>query len=402
MTACHFAAEKVSQMSKIPKYLKHSSGQARVILNGKTCYLGKHGSKASKQRYDALIAEWLASNRSPAFGLGSDDLLLQDLMLAYIRHAKAYYGSQQSSEYHLIKSALKILANLYTDVAVVEFGPVQFKAVRQRMVDHKDWARSTINRHMSLILRMLKWGASEGMYPASIYDTLRLIPALKKGRTTARETKPVQPVCEKLVAETLKYCSSVVADMIRVQLLCGCRPDEVCRLVPSIIDRSGEIWEAKFHEHKTAHHDHKRTVYFGPEAQRILTPYLLRGEHDRLFRPIDSERKRRLGKPRKTPLTCGNRPGYSSLTRSGKAAKRKPGEEYVTRSYAKAIAYACRKGRLQHWSPNRLRHTAATKLAEQFGLETAGAILGHSKLETTQIYAEKSRKNAQAASKAMG
>ncbi|MCA9134676.1 MAG: hypothetical protein KDA45_16020, partial [Planctomycetales bacterium] len=53
----------------VPAYLRHSSGQARVILNGKAFYLGKHGSKVSRQRYDALIAEWLSSKRSKTFGL---------------------------------------------------------------------------------------------------------------------------------------------------------------------------------------------------------------------------------------------------------------------------------------------------------------------------------------------
>lgn len=402
MTACHLAAEKVSQMSTIPKYLKHSSGQARVVINARAIYLGKYGSKASKQRYDALIAEWLASSRSPTFGLDSGQVLLQDVMLAYLRHAKAYYGEQPNSDFHRIKAALKVLAELYTEIPVVELGPVQFKAARQRMIEHRDWARTTTNRHARLILRMLKWGASEGMYPASVYDTLRLIPAIKKGRTTARETKPVQPVCEKLVAETLRHCSPVVADMIRVQLLCGCRPDELCRLTPGMIVRDGEVWEARLAKHKTAHHDHSRTIYFGPEAQQILTPYLHRGEDDRLFRPIDSERARRQAMTRKTPANCGNRTGYTELSRSGRHRRRGAGDAYNTQSYGKAIGYACKKGKLEHWSPNQLRHAKATSLAEQFGLETAGAILGHSKLETTQIYAEKSRKNAQAAAKAAG
>jgi site-specific recombinase XerD len=40
------------------------------------------------------------------------------------------------------------------------------------------------------------------------------------------------------------------------------------------------------------------------------------------------------------------------------------------------------------WSPNRLRHNRATEL-RRHGLDVAKTVLGHSKVETTQIYAEK-------------
>ncbi len=39
---------------------------------------------------------------------------------------------------------------------------------------------------------------------------------------------------------------------------------------------------------------------------------------------------------------------------------------------------------------NQLRHTAATEIRKVFGLkEDAGAVLGHSKLDTTEIYAQR-------------
>ena len=49
---------------RTPGYLKHpKSGQARVILNGITVYLGKHGSKESVAEYDRVIQEWLLAGR---------------------------------------------------------------------------------------------------------------------------------------------------------------------------------------------------------------------------------------------------------------------------------------------------------------------------------------------------
>ena len=49
---------------------------------------------------------------------------------------------------------------------------------------------------------------------------------------------------------------------------------------------------------------------------------------------------------------------------------------------------------IPHWHPNQLRHSAATAIRKQFGLEGAQIILGHSKADVTQIYAERDTKLA--------
>ena len=45
-------------------------------------------------------------------------------------------------------------------------------------------------------------------------------------------------------------------------------------------------------------------------------------------------------------------------------------------------------GDLAEWSPNQLRHTAGSEVRAEFRAEHAQAILGHSNLSTTEIYAE--------------
>ena len=40
------------------------------------------------------------------------------------------------------------------------------------------------------------------------------------------------------------------------------------------------------------------------------------------------------------------------------------------------------------WSPNQLRHSAATFLRKEFGIEVARIILGHSSAAVTEVYAE--------------
>jgi len=56
--------------SWVPKYRFHrSSGHAYVALAGENHFLGKHGTHESREKYDALVAEWLTCNRRPEPGL---------------------------------------------------------------------------------------------------------------------------------------------------------------------------------------------------------------------------------------------------------------------------------------------------------------------------------------------
>lgn len=66
-----------------------------------------------------------------------------------------------------------------------------------------------------------------------------------------------------------------------------------------------------------------------------------------------------------------------------------PGSQYTSNSYRRAIHRACESNGIEKWSPNRLRHTAATEIRREFGLEAAQVILGHSQANVTQVYAER-------------
>jgi site-specific recombinase XerC len=53
--------------------------------------------------------------------------------------------------------------------------------------------------------------------------------------------------------------------------------------------------------------------------------------------------------------------------------------------------------RSQHcWSPNQLRHSAATEIRKRFGLEATQVVLGHSAADVTQVYAERDMEKAAA------
>jgi hypothetical protein len=77
---------------RIPTYRRHSSGQARVTLNGKDHLLGPYGSPETKEAYRRLIAEWLARHGRPEKETEEEPLSVNDLILAYWKFAQDYYG----------------------------------------------------------------------------------------------------------------------------------------------------------------------------------------------------------------------------------------------------------------------------------------------------------------------
>lgn len=46
--------------ARTPKMGRHSSGQARVTLDGRVYYLGAYGSATAQANYDAIVALWMA------------------------------------------------------------------------------------------------------------------------------------------------------------------------------------------------------------------------------------------------------------------------------------------------------------------------------------------------------
>lgn len=384
----------------LPKYRRHkASGQAVVTLGGRDFYLGPHGSKASTREYDRLVAEWLTRGRICA---EADHLVtVAVVMAAYWRHARSYYcrNGVPTGELPAIKSALRFIEALYRSQSAVNFGPIALKAVRQTMIE-AGLSRGTVNQHVGRIKRMFRWAASEQLIPGDIVTQLATVHGLRRGRTDARETSRVLPIDDQTITLTLKHLPEVVADLIQVQRLTAMRPAEVCLLRPCDVDRSGEVWTYRPESHKTEHHGRDRVVCLGPKAQAILLKYLVRDAADYCFRPRDSEAKRlaELHCSRETPLSCGNRPG----TNRKRNPKRRAGERYTVDSYRRAIHRACDKAKVERWSPNRLRHTAATEFRAKFGLEAAQVLLGHAGADVTQVYAERDLAKGFAVAKEIG
>jgi integrase len=143
-------------------------------------------------------------------------------------------------------------------------------------------------------------------------------------------------------------------------------------------------WVYRPARHKSQHHDRERLIFLGPRAQALLRPFLTLDVSGYLFSPRRSVAQWRAEQRarRNSPLTP------SQAARLPKANPRRThGELYHHGSYRKAIRVACKRAGIPIWHPHMLRHSAAGEIRRRFGLEAAQAVLGHSELGTTQIYA---------------
>jgi len=418
---------------RVPTYRLHRhSGQAILTLNGVDYYLGPHGTAASMAEYDRLVAEWLAGGRRPPVLANTlPALTVNHIILDFWEHAQTYYrrpDGTPTSEVDSFKTVFRLLRRFYGNTAVQEFGPLALKALQQEMI-RLGWCRKSINKQTRRLIAVFKWAVSEEKIPAAIYEQMRTVPPLKRGRTQARETQRVRPVPDECVQAIEPFVSRQVWGLVRLQLLTGARPGELVLLRGVDLHTQGKIWTAEPEEHKTAHHELSKTIYFGPQSQVILQEYLQDRPLDAyLFSALEAEqqRDRERHAARKTPASCGNRPG----TQRNANPARPPADHYTVSSYRRAIARACDqafplpetlarrrvprgkstrwerkaewKARLgpeawaelkkwektHRWHPHQLRHNAGTSIRKEFGVEVARVILGQRSLPVTEIYAE--------------
>lgn len=378
---------------RTPSYRLHKpSGQAVATIAGRDVYLGKHGTPESRAEYDRRIAEWLLGGRRAAEQ--SEDATICELILAYVKHAEAYYTKRGkvTSEYQNILYAVRPLRELYGHTPAKDFGPLALKTIRESFIA-RGICRTQVNARVSRIIRVFRWATENELLPASVYHALRAVSGLRRGRTAARESEPVRPVHDAFVDAIREFTTPQIWAMVQLQRLTGMRPGEVCAMRTADIDVTGSIWSYSPHGHKTEHTGQARRVYLGPKAQAVIKPWLRRHLEEYLFRP-DEARGERYAALRAARMS---KVQPSQADRKKWRPQRPPGDRYTTAAYRRAIEYAIERFNRQapsdqqipFWSPNQLRHGAATRIRRDYGLESSRVVLGHSDVETTSVYAER-------------
>ncbi len=394
---------------RIPKHCCHKASERGVVrLNGHDHYTGQFGTPESDSAYEQLIARWLANVRYlPQPGQSQSTLpvailattagsvTVNELILAFWGHAQVHYrdpDGKVTSEPSHFRSALKPLRAVYGQEPAVDFSPRKLKAVREALMA-TGITRPEVNRRVSKIRHVFKWGVAEELVPVGTWQSLLALRGLQAGRCTCPEPKPVTGVSKEHIEIVLPHLREVVRAMVQLQQLTGMRPSEVCRLKMADVKRDGSaVWEFRPSRHKTAWRGIQRVVFIGPRSQEVLALFLGGDPSAFVFVPRDAleDLNRERAKNRVTKY-YDSRQGVQVRKNS---PKRPLGERYTSESYARAIARACKKAGIPVWAPNRIRHTVGTDVREKFGLEAAQVVLGHSKADVTRVYAERNQELA--------
>ncbi len=389
----------------IPKLCKHHKGHAFVKINGRTIWLGKYGSDEADEAYHRTISEWLANGRTlpdEPEEIQPHLITVEEVATAYGRWAQERYSK---SEWDTIRSAVRVMVRRYGSMPASAFGPNALRAVRASMITgdpeevrfekndqgevrefsspRRPWSRKHVNKQVSRIRTVFRWAASHEMLSDAVHRRLETVESLKAGQVGVKERDRIMPVPNVHIRQVRRRVSRQVRALIDLQLLTGARAGELVGIRPVDFDQSEEVWTYRPLEHKTAHHDKERTIYFGPRAQRIVNLFIRvdRNINSPIFSPREANAEAKAvgarGQRRKD-----QRANINKSTRS-------IGDQYTTDSYRRAIHRACRAMGISVWGPHRLRHNAATNLRRQFGIEITRIILGHATVGMTAIYAEK-------------
>jgi integrase len=398
---------------RVPSYRFHKgSGQAVVVLDGRSIYLGKWDTPESKAEYERVIAEWLANRRrlanpqpsSPGLPSTPSQLSVTELIVSFWEHAKVHYRHPDGSptrEQDNLRDALKPVRHLYGRTLAQDFGPLALRAVQQEMVQ-AGLCRTVINDRIKRVRRAFRWAASVELVPAAVVQALETVPALKKGRCDARESEGVQPVRWADVEATLPFLPRPVAAMVMLMKYSNCRAEDAVILRGSDLTM-GEIWEYRPASHKNQWREedspiHKRLVQLGPRCQQVIRPFLTTNLTAFLFSPKASraDYQARRAEQRKTKRTP------SELCRKRKRnPKRAPGDRYTVNTFQQAVRNACRKAGVPAWTVLQVRHSRATEIRATYGLEGAAASLGDT-VEAAAIYAETNRRLAERIAREIG
>jgi hypothetical protein len=110
----------------------------------------------------------------------------------YLKFAQSYYvkDGKSTTTIYGVRVALRFLRQGYGHTPIVDFGPLALKALRETMIA-EGHSRRYINDNIDRIRRVFKWAAGEEMLPSSVYQSLKTVPSLRKGRSEARELPPV-------------------------------------------------------------------------------------------------------------------------------------------------------------------------------------------------------------------
>jgi integrase len=224
-------------------------------------------------------------------------------------------------------------------------------AKRKRQVG---WCVNQVHDCIGRIRRVWRWAERKKLVPSNAYSHLLTLPPIGRAEDVRRTTRR-RAADESSVQAVLSHLTPMVSAMLQLQSLTGMRPGELVKMRVSQIDTSGELWLYVMDRHKTEHLDGQdSTVVLGPESQLILFPYL------------------------EAAKRCGNDPIWTPRPSSS--------AHYTSTGYYRAIARACARMGVKHFTPYQIRHLCKRRVTQEHGLDAARAVLRQRSLATTDGY----------------
>ena len=349
----------------IPRFCVDANGRAFTKVEARFVSLGRGDSPESRQRYAAVLTDHANGHaiQSATRSTGvKPSITLNELLLAYSTKELPRFAD---AEQHCQKCAMRLCRELFGAVLVTDFGPHKLRLIRDAMVagdpnlkdtdgkpkPRKPWSRSFINKQVKRLRAICRWGVSWEIVPQTVADALSSVKSLGMGESTARETTPRLAVPQADIIAVRAKLREHHRDVFDLMLLTGARPGEIIGLTTGAINRTGDMWRCDLATHKTANKGKSRTLFFNATAQLILRKYL----------QVDPD----------APLFKFSRIGFGNVVKA-----------------------ACGRAGVTPFVPHQLRHSVATRIANELDTESAQRLLGHSSRAMTEHYSKAAESKA--------
>ncbi|WDQ16376.1 tyrosine-type recombinase/integrase [Rhodopirellula sp. P2] len=343
-------------------------------MGGVEFYLGKYDSPESRAKYHELLGQYLKNGKQAPEKPAKDNAVRLADEPVQVRHLTADFRAKvlplhedNAANFNKFSNLLDLLDALHGKELASEFGPRKLEAIRDTLVTvgiglkPKPNSRSYANAQVRKLIAIFRHGVSRELIEASRIVALEALPPLRPGQAKDNPKRTGVPL--EVIRATLPEMSKTAAAMIRIQLATAMRPSELFRMTPAMIDRSGEVWFYRPTKHKTEHHGKTKAVPLLGDALDALAPFLFGDPDDLCFTT-------RL----RTPWNKDN--------------------------YRRHVERAAKRAKVEHWTPYQIRHRSLQSIRDDAGPEAAQAIAGHSRMDTTEVYAKASEAKAIEAARA--
>jgi site-specific recombinase XerC len=330
-------------------------------------YFGAWGSPESIRDYQRFAAEWIAGYTVPESPLGAG-LLVAEVAAKFMPWAESHYvkNGRATSHVHRFRSALRGLIKGHGERLANQFSPDDLRALVASWVA-AGLSRRTVNEYQWRVVFVFSWAVTRfggAVHPDTV-ARLERVEKQESGRSAAPDNTPkrsapladVEAAIPFLHPEPTKR--AIFEAMVRLQLVSGLRPGELCAMTPGHLDRTrGDLWRYEPHDHKNRHRGARRVVWIGPRGQAILATLL-------------------AGLANDSPVF-----GYARAAGCERAG-------ITVNHYRARVAAACRAAGVTPWHPHQLRHNRATELQRRYESDEAVRVgIGDTPEVARQIYVD--------------